>query len=78
MIRPTMMEPINLADLDWLPLVDWDDVENLLPTRVSQAPAPVDPNVRRGGGQRATMTEAPPDRRGRAVVRGSFLVTGGR
>jgi hypothetical protein len=78
MIRPTMMESINLADFDWLPLVDRGDVENLLVTAVRQAPTTVDPNLTRIGWQRSTRTEAPRDRRRRAVVRGRLPVTGER
>jgi hypothetical protein len=59
MIRPTMMESINLADFDWLPLVDRGDVENLLLTGVRQALTTVDPNLTRIGWQRSTRTEAP-------------------
>jgi hypothetical protein len=41
MIRPTMMESINLKDLDGLALIDWNDVENHLATGLSQAPGTV-------------------------------------
>jgi hypothetical protein len=38
MIRPTMMEPTNLADLYGLPLIDWTDIESRLARGIPQAP----------------------------------------
>jgi hypothetical protein len=38
MIRQTIVESINLANLYGLPIIDWVDVENRLARGVSQAP----------------------------------------
>ena len=38
MIRPSIMESMNLAGLYKLPLIDWVDIESRLARGVSQAP----------------------------------------
>jgi hypothetical protein len=63
MIRQTIMEPKNLADLYELPLIDWDDIESRLARGVSQAP-------RTGGPDRHTCWLATINRDGSPHVTG--------